>query len=159
MELRSGRHLVYPPPAQQEGGHRRRSQQSSEDRISGLPEDLLLEILIRLRSAAGAARAGAVCHGWRGLWTELPELTFWCANPQPVMSVLTGITRPSLDLLEINLMADWGKDWAGQISLLLRAAALVLPKKLIISILILPTKRLTSSSFLASSAPPTLVLS
>jgi hypothetical protein len=135
MELKSGRRLVYPPPEQQEGGHRRQSQQGSEDRISGLPEHLLLEILIHLRSAAGAARAGAVCRGWRGLWTELPELTFWDENPQPVMSALAGITRPSLDLLDINLMVDWGEDWAGQISLLLRAAALVLPKKLIISIL------------------------
>ena len=120
MQLRSGWRLVYPPPApkQQGGDHRRRSQQSSEDRISSLPEDLLLEILIRLRSVADAARAGAVSRRWSGLWTELPELTFLSDQPLSVQSTLTRITRPSLDLLNIYLWSNWDEDWDGQVSLL-----------------------------------------
>ncbi|XP_021318509.1 uncharacterized protein LOC8079546 isoform X3 [Sorghum bicolor] len=140
MQLRSGRRLVYPPPEQQGGGHRRRSQQSLEDRISSLPEDLLLEILVRLRSVAEAACAGAVSRGWRDLWTELPELTFWCANPLTVVSALAGITRSSVDLLDINLSSSWmEEDWGGDVSLLLLCAALVLPEKLIVSVMIHPT--------------------
>jgi len=137
MQLRSGRRLVYPPPApkQQGGDHRRRSQQSSEDRISSLPEDLLLEILIRLRSVADAACAGAVSRRWRGLWTELPELTFLSDQPLSVQSTLTRITRPSLDLLNIYLWSNWDEDWDGQVSLLLHGAARLLPKKLIITIM------------------------
>ncbi|CAD6267572.1 unnamed protein product [Miscanthus lutarioriparius] len=136
MQLRSGRRLVYPPPEPQGGGHRRRSQHSSEDRISGLPEDLLLEVLARLRSPAGAARAGAVCRAWRGLWTDLPELWFYSAQPLHVESTLARITRPSLDLLDINLWADWAddEDWNWQVSLLLHGAARVLPDKLIITV-------------------------
>ncbi|CAD6262083.1 unnamed protein product [Miscanthus lutarioriparius] len=141
MQLGSGRRLVYPPPEQQGGGHRRRSQQSLEDRISGIPEDLLLEIIVRLRSVAEAACAGAVSRGWRDLWTELPELTFWCANPLPVVSALARITRSSVDPLDINLSSGWmEEDWGGDVSLLLRSAALVLPEKLIISVMIHPIK-------------------
>jgi len=133
---------VYPPPEPQGGGHRRRSQHSSEDRISGLPEGLLLEVLPRLRSPAGAARVGAVCHGWRGFWADLPELRFCGAQPLHVESTLARITRPSLDLLEINLWADWAddEDWTERVSLLLHEAAQVLPEKLIISVMIHPIK-------------------
>ncbi|KAG2609686.1 F-box/FBD/LRR-repeat protein At2g04230-like [Panicum virgatum] len=138
MQLRSGRRLVYPPPKQQGGDHRRRSQQISEDRISSLPEDLLLEILVRLRSVADAVCAGAVSRGWRDLWTELPELIFWSAHPLSVQSMLARITRPSLDLVNIYLWSDWGdndyEDWDVQISLLLRGAARLLPEKFIITI-------------------------
>ncbi|XP_066348946.1 uncharacterized protein [Miscanthus floridulus] len=116
MQLRSGRCLVYLPLAQQGDCHLCQPHHSSEDRINSLPEDLLLEILTCLRSPAEVARAGAVSRGWRGLWTKLPELTFSYVHPLSVESALAVITRPSLDLLDITLYADWTdeEDWPRQ---------------------------------------------
>ncbi|KAL6888898.1 hypothetical protein ACP4OV_009924 [Aristida adscensionis] len=51
-----------------------------EDRISGLPTDLLLQILLRLRCTLTAARAGLVSRRWRGLWELLPEIHLACFN-------------------------------------------------------------------------------
>ncbi|XP_044386177.1 uncharacterized protein [Triticum aestivum] len=44
--------------------------------VSALPEDLLLQVLVRLRCARAAARTGLLSRRWRGLWTRLPDLVF-----------------------------------------------------------------------------------
>ncbi|CAL5086735.1 unnamed protein product [Urochloa decumbens] len=129
MQLRSGRRLASPrPPPPQGDRHYRRHLRGAEDRISSLPEDLLLQVLARLKSAAEAARAGAVSRPWRGLWTELPELTFFCVKPRLLEAVLAQVTRPRLDLLDITLVPKRGT----QVSSLLRAAARLAPQKLIV---------------------------
>ncbi|KAM3316739.1 hypothetical protein ACQJBY_034712 [Aegilops geniculata] len=46
------------------------------DLISALPEDLLLQVLGRLRCARAAARTSILSRRWRGLWTSLPDLVF-----------------------------------------------------------------------------------
>ncbi|KAE8815598.1 hypothetical protein D1007_07069 [Hordeum vulgare] len=46
----------------------------SDDRISGLPDDLLRDILLRLRSLPAAARTSILSRRWRHLWTSFPEL-------------------------------------------------------------------------------------
>ncbi|KAF0888836.1 hypothetical protein E2562_019347 [Oryza meyeriana var. granulata] len=46
-----------------------------EDRLSALPDDLLLRILAGLRCARAAAHTGLLARRWRGLWAGLPELT------------------------------------------------------------------------------------
>ncbi|XP_015694572.2 F-box/FBD/LRR-repeat protein At4g00160-like, partial [Oryza brachyantha] len=46
------------------------------DCISELPEDVLRLILLRLPSAAAAARTSVLSRGWRSLWSTLPELRF-----------------------------------------------------------------------------------
>ncbi|XP_044436885.1 F-box/FBD/LRR-repeat protein At5g53840-like [Triticum aestivum] len=70
MKLRSGRRLsssVAPRSCGPGGG---------ADRISDLPDDLLLLILGRLGCVRSAARAGVLSRRWRGLWTRLPSLVF-----------------------------------------------------------------------------------
>jgi len=87
MRLRSGRRLVSPVAAPSRAGRcvrRRRSPDGGngdgvgEDRLSSLPLDLQLEVLARLRCARGAARTSAlsVSRPWRGVWTQLRDLTF-----------------------------------------------------------------------------------
>jgi hypothetical protein len=41
------------------------------DLISALPEDVLLEVLVRLRCARAAARTSLLSRRWCGLWTQL----------------------------------------------------------------------------------------
>jgi hypothetical protein len=60
------------------GDHQRRHRGGGggfgEDRISGLPDALLHEILVRLRSASAAARTSVLSRRWCHLWAHLPEL-------------------------------------------------------------------------------------
>ncbi|KAF8672829.1 hypothetical protein HU200_049161 [Digitaria exilis] len=126
MRLRSGRRLVSPPPAPQGGRRRRHLRPSEEDWINSLPEDLLLQVLCRLRNTASAARAGAVCRRWRGLWTKLPKMTFPGFQPRLLKAVLAKVTRPRLHLLDITLTFKRG----AQVSSLLRAATPLAPEKL-----------------------------
>ncbi|CAL5086698.1 unnamed protein product [Urochloa decumbens] len=86
MQLRSGRHLVTP----QQGGARRRGRPRRRitddgdgvDRISGLPDELLLDVLALLGCVLEAARTSVLARGWRRLWTRLPgNLNFSVADP------------------------------------------------------------------------------
>ncbi|TVU38533.1 hypothetical protein EJB05_11908, partial [Eragrostis curvula] len=45
-----------------------------DDRISDLPDDLLLRILARLQSTAQAARTSVLSRRWRRVWVHVPEL-------------------------------------------------------------------------------------
>ncbi|XP_066338289.1 putative FBD-associated F-box protein At5g50270 [Miscanthus floridulus] len=51
--------------------HRRRY--PSEDRISGLPDEVLQDILVRLGSARAAARTSVLSRRWRHVWADVPE--------------------------------------------------------------------------------------
>ena len=57
---------------------RRRSTRlrAGADRISALPDDLLLLVLARLRCARAAARTGRISRRWRGLAARLREIVF-----------------------------------------------------------------------------------
>ncbi|EMS49708.1 hypothetical protein TRIUR3_11077 [Triticum urartu] len=46
----------------------------SDDRISGLSDDLLRDILLRLHSLPAAARTTILSRRWRHVWTSIPEL-------------------------------------------------------------------------------------
>ncbi|RLM58642.1 hypothetical protein C2845_PM18G09760 [Panicum miliaceum] len=60
----------------QDHPRRRRRRRSGEDHISGLPDELLHSILLRLGSARAAARTCALSRRWRRVWAHLPELVF-----------------------------------------------------------------------------------
>nr|XP_015646023.1 putative F-box/LRR-repeat protein At5g02700 [Oryza sativa Japonica Group] len=51
-----------------------RSCEVDEDYISGLPDDLLHNILLRLRSTAAAARTSVLSRRWLRVWAHLPDL-------------------------------------------------------------------------------------
>jgi hypothetical protein len=61
------------------------------DRLSTLPNDVLLRILLRLEDAAAAAGRTSVVLAscWRRLWTLLPELRFSASSsPRAIASAL-----------------------------------------------------------------------
>lgn len=51
-----------------------------EDRISMLPDCLLVDIIARLRETTDAIRTGTLSKRWQHLWTHVPELTFIKSN-------------------------------------------------------------------------------
>ncbi|KAL4563328.1 hypothetical protein LXL04_027369 [Taraxacum kok-saghyz] len=55
-------------------------EKKEEDRISALPDFLLLEILSRLPSTKGAIRTGTLSKRWKSIWTLLPILIFRCRD-------------------------------------------------------------------------------
>ncbi|RCV38713.1 hypothetical protein SETIT_8G164300v2, partial [Setaria italica] len=55
---------------------RRHRNRSGEDYISGLPDELLHSILLRLGSTRAAARTSVLSRRWRPVWRHLPELVF-----------------------------------------------------------------------------------
>ncbi|KAI4996435.1 hypothetical protein ZWY2020_051355 [Hordeum vulgare] len=78
MELRSGR-LVRRSPPPRRARSRRGPCGGADDRLSALPDDMLLLVL---------ARTGILSNRWRGLWTHLPDLTFRDVAPAKIESVL-----------------------------------------------------------------------
>ncbi|CAN6199846.1 unnamed protein product [Urochloa humidicola] len=78
---------------------------SGPDRISELHDDVLIQILRRLRCAAAAARASAVSRRWResGLWRHLPDLSFRCVAHGALEAALAQVALEKLSLLDIEI--------------------------------------------------------
>ncbi|EEC81758.1 hypothetical protein OsI_25424 [Oryza sativa Indica Group] len=72
------------------------------DLLSALPDDVLHLILLRLRSAAAAARTSVLARRWRSLWTTLPELRFPAVTDLArVTAALLSHDAPLLHRLEL----------------------------------------------------------
>uniref|UniRef100_A0A0A9CVF5 F-box domain-containing protein n=1 Tax=Arundo donax TaxID=35708 RepID=A0A0A9CVF5_ARUDO len=153
MESRSGRRLGPEPrrgargrlgsQPPRGGGSRRRPQparcpdgdEDGVDRISGLPDDLIREVLVRLRCTSAAARTSVLSSRWRGLWRHLPDLYFRGISPDALRDALAQVACSELSVLDINTTDPRG--WclnllsaAGAFSLL-RTAARLAPEEFI----------------------------
>ncbi|CAN1158482.1 F-box/FBD/LRR-repeat protein At1g51370 [Linum perenne] len=53
---------------------------TDDDRISSLPDEILHEILNRLRSHKQSAKAAFLSKRWNHLWLSYPVLEFYCTN-------------------------------------------------------------------------------
>ncbi|KAL6639239.1 hypothetical protein ACP70R_022969 [Stipagrostis hirtigluma subsp. patula] len=124
MELRSGRRLGSPRRCRPRRCHDGDRDGDGVDRISGLPDDLLLQVLARLRCARAAARASVLSRRWRGLWSHLPELSFREIAPDALNAALDQVARTDLSLLDISVSKDYRISPAGVASLLRTAARL-----------------------------------
>ena len=132
---------------------RRRSARlrAGADRISALPDDLLLLLLARLRCARAAARTGLISRRWRGLAARLREIVFRCVALHRLEAAL-GRLSPAVSLLEIRVPKERRADTARGNSLLrvgtaranslLRAAARLEPEELVFD---LPSDLVTGS--------------
>ncbi|CAN6360707.1 unnamed protein product [Urochloa humidicola] len=97
------------PPA----GRRRGAE--AEDLISGLPDELLHCILLRLPSTAAAVRTSLLSRRWRPVWAHMPELVLSCGRPEgapepacsafinSVDAALNAYSAPTLRRLEIQM--------------------------------------------------------
>jgi hypothetical protein len=137
MQLRSGRRLALPPPAPQVDQRRSRRRVGGGDgdgvdRISGLLEELLLNVLGRFECAHQATRTSVLSHWWCGLWAQLRELRFSKVGAHKIEITLTRV-RPNLNSLNIRVPED--RDLTGaQISSMLRAADQVAPAEFVWSL-------------------------
>lgn len=135
MELRSGHRLNAPPSSVPR--HRRpfRSEGGGVDRISALPDDLLLQVLVRLRCARTAALTGALARRWRGLWRYLTELSFREIAPDAVEAALVQVASPTISLLEIDIPEEHRDQIdPARVSALLRTSARLAPTALVFTV-------------------------
>ncbi|TVU37838.1 hypothetical protein EJB05_11179, partial [Eragrostis curvula] len=125
---------VAPPPR---GGRPRRDQGAGGggdgvDRISSLPDDLLLLVLSRFQSAREAARTSVLSSRWSGLWRRLPELYFSDLSPSALEAALAKVAVPKLFVLDIAVSrhTDRHSFSAADVASLLRNAARLNPVEL-----------------------------
>ncbi|XP_044436432.1 putative FBD-associated F-box protein At5g50270 [Triticum aestivum] len=127
MELRSGRRLrsseQQPPPG--------------VDRISALPDDLLLLVLARLPCASAAARTGVLSSRWRDLWARPYQIVFRDVPFRSLEAALGSVDSPAVSILEIHVpyecVPNPFPDTAG-VDSLLRAAARLEPAEFVFAL-------------------------
>ena len=111
--LQPRRSSIDPTPMAADQRRSRRS--GGEDRISGLPDELLHDILVRLRCARAAARTSVLSRRWRHVWAHLPELRL-DQRRRPTASgllfldtidaALAGYSAPTLERLSISIPSN-----------------------------------------------------
>uniref|UniRef100_A0ACD5UZY2 Uncharacterized protein n=2 Tax=Avena sativa TaxID=4498 RepID=A0ACD5UZY2_AVESA len=86
-----------------------------EDLLSALPDDILINILLRLGNAAAAARTSVLSSRWRRLWAFLPGLHFPPdTDPHSIRAVLAAHEAPALHCFRVlarDAYADFVAAW------------------------------------------------
>ncbi|KAL6896780.1 hypothetical protein ACP4OV_007352 [Aristida adscensionis] len=100
---------------------------AAADRLSALPDDMLLQVLARLGCARAAANTSLLSRRWRGLWTRAPALAFHHIAPDRLLAAFARLARP-VGSLAIFVPLHHSLSPAGA-SALLRAAAQLAPAK------------------------------
>ncbi|CAM0871068.1 unnamed protein product [Alopecurus aequalis] len=115
------RTLRRSPPPPQHGGRssRRRGPGAEPDRISALPDDMLLLVLERLQCVRTAVQTGLLSRRWRGLWTGLTDLAFCRLSPATIEALLARSPPSSV----VVSLCDVAQHAAAQDNSLLRSAA------------------------------------
>uniref|UniRef100_K3ZZB6 F-box domain-containing protein n=1 Tax=Setaria italica TaxID=4555 RepID=K3ZZB6_SETIT len=144
MELRSGRRRLGTQPPRGAGRNCRPRRGRSRDggavdRISELSDDMLIQILARLRCPRAAARTSVLSRRWRdrGLWKHLPELSFrgiayTLSKPPSPSLVPAGAfasllrTTVSLDPVELSIAIRWVNPMPIQVPSFSRATSITL---------------------------------
>ncbi|KAM0832214.1 hypothetical protein ACQ4PT_065051 [Festuca glaucescens] len=130
MELRSGRHLRSSVQLGSLSGG------GGADRISALPDDLLLLLLARLGCVATAARTSILARRWRGLWTLLRDISFRGVAFDSIEPALRSVS-PSVSLLRISVLCPpkWQpRPQACRVTSLLSAAARLAPEEFVLTL-------------------------
>jgi hypothetical protein len=74
---------------------------TGEDRLSALPDELLIHILDIVDDTAAAARISILASGWRSLWALLPDLRFFLIENHRIGAALAAHEAPNLSLLGV----------------------------------------------------------
>ncbi|KAM0886177.1 hypothetical protein ACQ4PT_029867 [Festuca glaucescens] len=101
------------------------------DRISALPDEMLLQILARLRCARAAAHTSGLSRRWRGLWRHLPELSFRNLSADAIDVALDQVAGQALTFLELDIREKHSVMDPVRVSALLHAAARLAPADLV----------------------------
>ncbi|XP_071683263.1 uncharacterized protein [Lolium perenne] len=133
MELRSGRRLRRSSPPPPHGTRSRRM-----DRISALPDEMLLLVLARLRCIRTAAQTSLLSRRWRGLsiglWTSPTDLTFRGLAPATIQTLFRRFAAsPQVSTLDISLLQG-RHGTGGAANSLLRATVRLSPEHLIFTL-------------------------
>ncbi|XP_071684004.1 uncharacterized protein [Lolium perenne] len=135
MELRSGRRLrrSSPPPSHPHGTRYRRM-----DRISALPDEMLLLVLARLRCIRTAAQTSVLSRRWRGLWIGLwtcpADLTFRGLAPATIQALFHRFATASPQVSTLDIGLPWSRHGTAGAGSLLRAAVRLSPRHLILNV-------------------------
>ncbi|CAM0871131.1 unnamed protein product [Alopecurus aequalis] len=94
--------------ARSHGGHSELGGPSSgggggADLISALPDDVIIQILVRLHCARAAAGTGILSRRWRGLWTRLPDLVFRDVAHSSLLAALSSLGPGGVSLSHLDI--------------------------------------------------------